>query len=190
MQLPLQITFRNMDPSPAIEAAIRDRAEKLERFFDRIISGRVVVEAPHRHKHKGKLYNVRIDFRVPSSEIAVTHSGPQNHAHEDVYVAIRDSFDAARRLLEDHARTWRGDTKQHEVPVHGKVARLFPHEGYGFIDTPQGEIYFHKNSVAEGDFDKLEAGAEVRLVVAERESAHGAQASTVVVLGKHHLVGR
>jgi len=116
MQLPLQITFRNMDPSPSVEAAIRDRAEKLERFFDRVISGRVVVEAPHRHKHRGKLYNVRIELKVPSGEIAVTHDGAQDHAHEDVYVAVRDSFDAARRLLEDHARTARGEVKTHAVP--------------------------------------------------------------------------
>lgn len=188
MQLPLQIVFRDMDPSPAVEAAIRDRAEKLDRFFGRVVSCRVVIEAPHRHKHKGKLYQVRVELNVPRGDIAVTHSGPQNHAHEDVYVAVRDAFDAARRLLEDHARRLRDDTKKHAKPLHGKIARLFPDEGYGFVDTPDGEVYFHRNSIAGASFDKLKVGAEVRLVVAEGESAKGPQASTVTPIGKHHIV--
>ncbi|MCE2510461.1 MAG: ribosome-associated translation inhibitor RaiA [Alphaproteobacteria bacterium] len=104
METPLQISFRNMDPSEAVEANVREKASKLERFFDRITSCRVVIEAPHRHHHKGKLYNVRIDLTVPGKELVVTHSGPGNHAHEDVYVAIRDAFGAAARQLEDHAR--------------------------------------------------------------------------------------
>ncbi len=189
MQLPLQITFRHMDSSPAVEAAIRKRAEKLDRFSDRIMACRVVVEAPHQHQRKGKLYSVRIDLSVPGEEIPVTHEGPENHAHEDIYVAIRDAFNSASRLLEDHVRRFRGDVKAHEAPLHGKVVRLFPYEGYGFIETSDHrEIYFHKNSVANSGFDKLETGAEVRLVLAEGESAQGPQATTVMPLGKHHIV--
>jgi ribosomal subunit interface protein len=189
MRLPLQITFRGMDPSPAVEAAIRERAERLDRFFGRIMSCHVVVEAPHRHSRKGKLYSVRIDMKVPRGEIAVSRNGPKDHAHEDVYVAIRDAFDAARRRLEDHARTARGAVKAHAAPLHGKVVRLFPEEGYGFIETPDaGEIYFHRNSVTGTGFGKLKVGAEVRLALAEAESPHGAQASTVTPIGKHHVV--
>ncbi len=188
MQLPLQITFRHMDSSEAVEAAIRKRAERLDRFSDRIMACRVVVEAPHQHQRKGKLYSIRIDLTVPGEEIPVTHSGPQNHAHEDIYVAIRDAFDTAGRLLEDHARRFRGAIKAHEVPLHGKVIRLFSYEGYGFIETSdQREIYFHKNSVTSPGFDRLEVGTEVRLVLAEDESAQGPQASTVTALGKHHI---
>ena len=62
MQIPLQISFRNMDPSPAVEAIIREKAAKLDRYFGRIVSCDVSVEAPHRHHHKGKLYKVRIDI--------------------------------------------------------------------------------------------------------------------------------
>jgi len=189
MQLPLQITFRHMDSSPAVEAAIRQHAEKLERFSDRIMACRVVVEAPHHHQRKGKLYSIRIDLTVPGEQIPVTHSGPQNHAHEDIYVAIRDAFNTAGRLLEDHVRKFRGDAKSHEAPLHGKIMRLFPYEGYGFIETSDNrEIYFHKNSVTNSGFDKLAVGNEVRLVVAEGESAQGPQASTVMPLGKHHIV--
>ncbi|MCC6468978.1 MAG: HPF/RaiA family ribosome-associated protein [Alphaproteobacteria bacterium] len=188
MEHALQIVFRGMDPSDAVEAAIRDRAEKLQAFFDRIVSCRVVVEAPHRHQQKGKLYAVKVELDIPGGNIAVTHSGPQDHAHEDVYVAVRDAFDAARRLLEDRIRRMRDDVKTHARPLHGKILRLFPGEGYGFVETPDGEVYFHRNSIVGARFDDLKVGGEVRLVVAEGESAKGPQASTVTPIGKHHIV--
>lgn len=74
-----------MEPSSAIEARIRERAERLERFHDHIIRCHVVVEAPHAHHREGNLYQVRLDIRVPGHELAVTHERPQDHAHEDVY---------------------------------------------------------------------------------------------------------
>lgn len=189
MQVPVQVSFRNMDPSEAVEDNVREKAAKLERYFDRIISCRVVVESPHRRRQKGKLYDVRIDIGVPGKEIVVNHVGPKNHAHEDVYVAVRDAFNAAARQLEDHARKVRGEIKAHEVPPHGTVARLFPYEGYGFVEMSDGrEIYFHQNSVVNGGFDQLEVGQEVRVVVAEGESAEGPQASTITPIGKHHLI--
>lgn len=116
MEIPVQLSFRNMDPSDAVEANIREKADKLERYFDRIISCRVVVEAPHRRHGKGKLYEVHIDVTVPGKELVVNHSGPKNHAHEDVYVAVRDAFNAMGRQLEDHARKVRGEVKTHTPP--------------------------------------------------------------------------
>jgi len=189
MQVPVQVTFRNMKPSDAVEANVREKAGKLERHFERVVSCRVVVEAPHRRQTKGKLYNVRIDIGVPGKEIVVNHAGPRNHAHEDVYVAIRDAFNAAARQLEDHARKIRGEVKSHAVPPHGRVARLFSSQGYGFIEMSDGrEVYFHENSVTDGSFAQLEIGHEVRVVVAYGESAEGPQASTVTPIGKHHLI--
>lgn len=183
MQIPLQINFRDMDPSPAVEARVREKAAQLERFHDRIVGCRIVIEERNRHQRKGKLYNVRIEIRVPGNDIFVGHVGPQDHAHEDMYVAIRDAFDAAIRRLEDHTRRRRGDVKTHDAPLHGKIVRLFP--DHGFIGIPDGqEVYFHMNSVAEGKFTDLEVGSEVRVVVVEGESAKGAQASTVVPIGK------
>jgi ribosome-associated translation inhibitor RaiA/cold shock CspA family protein len=188
MQLPLQITFRHMDPSPAIEARIRQRAEELDQFFDRITSCRVVVECSHKRQHQGKLFEVRVDLTVPGREIVVGRDPGANHAHEDAHVAVRDAFDAARRLLEDHARDRRGAVKSHAVPDHGRITRLLPDRDCGFILTAAGdEIYFHRNSVTGGAFDRLEIGAEVRFVAQHSESAEGLQASTVVPLGKHHL---
>ena len=109
MQIPLQITIRDVEHSEALETHIRGKVEKLEEFFKSIISCRVVVEMPHKHHHQGKQFNVRIDIGVPGSEIVVN----RDHA-EDVYVALRDAFDAAKRQLEDYARKIRGDVKTHE----------------------------------------------------------------------------
>jgi cold shock CspA family protein/ribosome-associated translation inhibitor RaiA len=188
MQLPLQITFRHMAPSPALEARIRQRAEELDQFFDRITSCRVVVEPANRRHQQGNLFEVHIDLTVPGREIAIGRDSGTNHAHEDAHVAVRDAFDSAKRLLEDHARRRRGEAKLHTVPDHGRVARLLPDRDCGFITTPEGnEIYFHRNSVAGGAFDKLAIGSEVRFVMQHSESAEGPQASTVVPLGKHHL---
>ncbi len=115
MQLPLQITFRKMDTSPSVEAHIRERAEALERHFERITACRVVVEQSTRRQRKGKLYHVRIDLTVPGREIVVKRDPSENHAHEDILVAVRDAFDAALRQLEDHARRARGDVKTREA---------------------------------------------------------------------------
>jgi len=188
MQLPLQITFRHMESSDAVTARIRERAGELERFFDRIISCRVVVECRHPRRQQGNLFRVRIDLKVPGREITVGRDPAAHKAHEDIYVAIRDAFDAARRLLEDHVREARGDVKMHSVPDHGRIARLLPEQNCGFILSADGnEIYFHRNSVTNGGFGKLAVGDEVRFVAQHSESADGPQASTVVPLGKHHL---
>ena len=105
MDLPLELSFRNMDSSDAVAARVRERVEKLEQYFGRINSCRVVVEAPHRRHHKGKIFHVRIEIGVPGrAPLVVSRDPGQAHAHEDVYVAIRDAFGAAARQLEDHAR--------------------------------------------------------------------------------------
>jgi len=111
MQIPLQISFRNMDPSPAVEAVVREKAAKLDRYFERIVSCNVTIEAPHRRHHKGKLYKVRVDVGMPGKKDVHVNEGAKNQAHEDVYVAIRDAFDAAARRVEDQARKLRGDVK-------------------------------------------------------------------------------
>jgi ribosomal subunit interface protein len=188
MRLPLEVTFRNMDPSPAIEARIREKASKLDAFCEDIMGCRVVVEAPHRHRNKGNLYHVRVDVTVPEGELVASRDPAEHQAHEDVYVAIRDAFNATRRQLQDYQRRRRGQLKQHEAPPHGRIAQLYPADDYGRIETPDGRlVYFHRNSVVEGDFDKLTVGAEVRFV--EEQGDSGPQASTVRVVGKHHVVG-
>lgn len=183
----LQVTFRNIDASPAVEAKIRERARELEQFFDRIVSCRVVIEAPSRRRH-GDLFHIRVDLKIPGKEIVVKRDPPEHHAHEDIYVAVRDCFDAVRRQLEDHVRRRRGDVKAHDVPEHGRIASLIAEQDYGFIAAADGaEVYFHRNAVANGGFAKLRVGEEVRFSLHPGEGEKGPQASAVIPIGKHHL---
>jgi ribosomal subunit interface protein len=119
MPVPMQITFRDMEPSAAIEERIRERAAQLERFADRITHCHVVVQAPHHHHHQGVLYEVHVDLTVPGAHVVVNRQPTKKHAHEDIYVAVRDAFDAARRQLEDHVRRQRGDVKTHAPREEG-----------------------------------------------------------------------
>src|SRR3970040_1187674 len=104
MKLPLQVVFRNMEPSATIEAAVRERADKLDRFYEHIMSCRVVIELHHRHHHQGNIYHVRVDVKVPEAEIVASREPAEHLAHEDVYVPIRDAFNAGRRRLEGYIR--------------------------------------------------------------------------------------
>jgi cold shock CspA family protein/ribosome-associated translation inhibitor RaiA len=188
MKQPLQINFRDIPPSDAVEAKVRQKAEKLDEFYDQIMACRVMIEAPHGHHHKGRLYHVRIDLTVPNDELIINRDPKDHHAHEDVYVAIRDAFKAARRKLQDYARIQRGDVKNHEVPSHGIISEMIPVEDFGRIETSDGrDIYFHRNSFFDGDFDSLETGDKVRFV--EEAGDKGPQASTVYLIGKHNIVG-
>lgn len=177
MKLEVQVTFRDMEPSRGVEQAIREKAAKLDQFHDRITGCRVVVAAPHRHHHKGRLYNVRIDMTVPGGELVVNRDNSQAAAHHDVHVAVRDAFNAAKRQLQDYARRRRGEVKTHPPGDSARVSKLFSAKGYGFIETSDGrEIYFHENSVVEG-FQHLTLGTRVRFT--EEEGRKGPQASTV-----------
>lgn len=104
MQTPLQISFHGIAHSDAVYDVIREKAGKLERYYDRIVSCRVVLELSGRHRRKGKQYAVRIDLKVPGGEIAVT-----GEHDKDFQIALRDAFDAAGRRIEDYARIQRGD---------------------------------------------------------------------------------
>lgn len=112
MKLPLQIVFRDFPQSEAVEAAIREKAEKLEQFFDRIMGCRVTAGLVQKHPHQGRLHYVRIDLTVPGAELVVNRDKA-----EDIYVAIRDAFDHARRQLEDYASKRRGEVKNHRATV-------------------------------------------------------------------------
>lgn len=187
MKLPLQINFRNMEGSDAMRNNIEERAGKLDQFCDQIMSCRVMVEAQHRHRQAGNIYHVRIDITVPGKELVVSREPHEHHSHTDAYVAIRDAFNAARRQLENYAKQRRREVKSHAATPYGRVSQLFIEEGYGRIETPDNrDIYFNRNSLLSGDFEKLTVGSEVSF--AEEQGEHGPQASTVRIVGKHHYV--
>jgi ribosomal subunit interface protein len=178
----VQITFRNMTPSPAVAADVREHAASLDRYHTRISACRVVIEAPHRHQRKGMRFHIRIDVTVPGAELVASRES-DDPAHEDVYVAIRDAFDALRRQLMDHAREIRHDVKHHEPSeARGRVVRLLS-QGYGFISCDGRDVYFHENAVAAPGFVHLAVGDLVQFV--ETAGDKGPQASAVRSLTKH-----
>ena len=181
MEKPLQITVRGMEHSDALDAHIREKALKLEEFYPRMISCHVTVERPHGHHRQGNQYEVRIDVHLPGKAEVVIN---RQHA-EDVYVALRDAFNAAGRKLEEHLRLQRGDIKTHPIVGHGRVRRLFPDEGHGFIESAEGrELYFARENVVDPAFEQLAVGTEVQYI--EEMAQEGPQAKRVTA-GKHQF---
>jgi cold shock CspA family protein/ribosome-associated translation inhibitor RaiA len=187
MPIPLQIDFEGgLTASDALRARVEREVAKLERFQSRILGCRVALIGRSGHRHHGDLFGVRLQISVSGGhDIAINRNPVADHAHEDPYVAIRDAFNAARRQLQDRHRRLEGKVKTHEPPPHGRVARLFPDEHYGFIATSDGrEIYFHENAVMDGGFRRMRPATEVRFT--EEDGEKGPQASTVHLLGKSH----
>ena len=190
MEIPVQVSFRHIEYSAAVATAIRKRAAKLEKFFNRIIAMRVVIEPSGRRQRQGRLYHLRIDMTVPGGEIVVRRDPSLRQSHENIYVAIRDAFDVARRQLEDYVRIhFHGKQKHRELPMHGVVKHILADGEGGFLLTQDGrDIFFHRNSVLNDGFDRLKTGDEVRF--SEEMGDKGPQATTVERVGKegHHLL--
>jgi cold shock CspA family protein/ribosome-associated translation inhibitor RaiA len=192
------ITFHNLDHSDTLEADIRERIDKLSRYFQPIMGCRVLVELAQRHE-RGNRYHVRIDLTVPGDEIVVAHDASLHATGKDIaaqettpraephpeakhaFVAVREAFDIARRQLQDYARLQRGSVKTTAQQPRGRVAQLFPVDEYGYIEAEDGhEVYFQKSSVLESAFGRLAVGSAVSFV--EEAGDKGPQASTVKFL--------
>lgn len=203
--MPTRVTFRGLAHSDALEADIRERIAWLEQFYVGIVGCRVLVEMPHRHRHDGRHFHVRIEVTVPGGAPLVVSHEPSLHAalkdveeaahrketeiesvHRYARVAVHQAFDAARRRLQDFAREQRGAVKTHELPAHGEIAEISKVDGHGFIQADGRQIYFSRASVLDGAFKELVVGTPVAFV--EEQGEKGPQASTVRVLGKHHYV--
>jgi ribosomal subunit interface protein len=191
MEVPLEIAFVNMEPSEFVEQRVREKVARLERFSTRMTSCRVAVEVPHRQHAKGNLYHVRIEMRVPGKELVISRAPGDIGAHTDVYVAIQDAFEAAERQLRQDAEKRQDAVKAPAASgaLQGRITRLFPGPGHGFIATTDGrEIFFHRNAVFDADFDALEEGQTVELVLIHGESPMGPQATTVRPVGAMQFV--
>ena len=168
MDVPAEIVFHNMPSSPALEAEIRDRIEKLDRLYEHLVGCRVSVEQLHRRHQTGNLYDVHIDMRVPGDEIVVSrepHRAREKFMDADAGVAVRSAFKAAERRLVDYKRKQRGEVKPHDAFFAGRVSQLYPAEDHGFLLTHEGtQLYFHRNSLVQRDFAELKVGDRVHFV--------------------------
>jgi ribosome-associated translation inhibitor RaiA/cold shock CspA family protein len=170
VETPLQITFHNIEPSPAVEADIRERVEKLEQKCERLVGCRVAVEARHKQHRQVNVYECHIDLRVPTGEIVVSNQPrrvKENYANPDVYVSIREAFAIAERKLKRFKQRLGGEVKRHPPLFQGEVVELNLAEGFGFIITHEGtRLYFHRNSLMNEDFNRLEPGTAVHFIEA------------------------
>ena len=180
MKQPLQIQFLGMEPSEAVESAVRAKAAKLDQFCPDIMSCRVSIEHLHKHQHQGRPFAVRIDMTVPGRELTIGRV-----QDEDVYVALRDAFDGMKRQLEGAVQRSRGHEKVHTPPLHGEVVRVDDEGRWGFIRTPDGDEYwFGHDNVAGVPFEHVEVGTQVQFL--PELAAQGRQAKRVSV-GKHQF---
>ncbi len=183
MEVPLELSFRNVERKPELVALIEEKVAKLEQVCGHLTSCRVAVEKPQAHQATGSPYRVRLDIQVPPGhEIVVSREAGQGELHEPVEVVVRRAFDAARRRLTDTIERQRGEVKSHpKQEPEAFITKLFRDEGYGFIRTSAGrEIYFHRNSLPQDEFEKLTVGTPV--AYAEGEADEGPQATTLRVI--------
>lgn len=163
MQIPLELSYRHLEPSASIDSFIRERVDRLDRPAARLTSCRVMCEMPHRSQNRGNLYHIRIDLTLPGGEIVVDRNPPAHQAHEELGQAVGEAFDEAERRLNRFLDLQRGDVKRREASPRGHVVELFPGEGYGFLESSDGmRVYFHENSVLRGGFGGLDLGSEVK----------------------------
>jgi len=183
MQVPLEISFKDIANTTEIEDLIRSQAAKLERVCSYITSCRVAVEKRQEHQRTGNPYRVRIDLTVPPGhELVVRREPTQGDMHDPLEVVIKRAFNSASRQLQKLVRRQQGEVKTHpEQQATAIVHSLFPDKGYGFIRTvdTQEDIYFHRNSVLHNGFDYLKIGMGVRYTAEVGEK--GLQATSVQV---------
>ena len=187
MQRPLEIAFRDLDPSDFIRNLVEERVDRLERFHPHIIGCRVVVEAPHRSAegHNPPI-GISVEVDVPSRpRIVAKDAEPQRAMKGDHLAAINRAFEAIERQLDELKDKQRGEVKHHEnAGQTGSVVRLFPEHGYGFIELAGGpELHFTRTALADGGFDQLKVGTMVQVTQAAAEGPMGPQASFVGMLG-------
>jgi ribosome-associated translation inhibitor RaiA/cold shock CspA family protein len=188
MQRPLQVTFKGMKSSPALEALIRERVEHLERLYPRIIGCRVVVEVPHRKSETAKVpIAVAVEMEIPGRGLVIGKDDEERReTKQDHTAALNNAFHAVERQLEKVSDIQSHDAKPHEnAGQSGMVVRLFAEQNYGFIEIDNSpELYFTRNAVVSGDFDELQVGMMVQVTLANEEGPMGPQASSVRLLDR------
>jgi ribosome-associated translation inhibitor RaiA len=184
MQTPIEIAFQNVEPSDAIKRLIEEKAAHLETFYDGITSCHVYVRGPQSSQRTGGLYEVTVEVRVPGAEIVARRDRQDAAEHEHLRVVVRDAFAAVAAELKRWKAQRRGEVKTHDGPLQGKVVEIRHDEDYGqILATDHRLVYFHRNSVVDGDFDAIRPKDPVELVVRTDESPIGPQASTVRPIG-------
>ncbi|MBV9860605.1 MAG: HPF/RaiA family ribosome-associated protein [Alphaproteobacteria bacterium] len=168
MDTPLEIVFHNLSTSEAVEAEIRERVQKLDKIYDHLVGCRVSVELLHRQHQTGNVFDVHVEMKVPGDTLVVSrepHRAHEKYVQPTLQTSLRDAFKAAERQLLEFKRRQSGEVKPHDEAFAGQVSQLYPREDHGFILTHEGtQLYFHRNSLLDGNFDRLQRGDKVHFV--------------------------
>jgi ribosome-associated translation inhibitor RaiA/cold shock CspA family protein len=173
MQVPVEIAFHNIESLPWAEEEIRTRIKKLEKIYDRLTSCRVRVDQRNRNPTGTIPPVVRIEMGIPGRKDLVVSHEPDHLQRKFQAPDLRNAIHEAFRIAEDrlvelkNQRQGRTREPQHDAENQflGQIAELRPEGEFGFLLTKEGGLlYFHRNSLLSGDFDRLRQGDEVYYV--------------------------
>lgn len=184
MQIPPEVIFHDVDRSQWVEDYVLERVQRLEKFADGITSCRVSLTQEQASHQKGNRYSVMVEVRMPPGhDLAAKKAKVIHDMPTQLPALINLAFGAIERQLKKTAQLRRYDEKRHDGQPHGIVEKLFD-EGYGFLREvgDDRQVYFHRNSVLHGDFERLAVGTEVRFTPQDGEN--GPQASSVQIVAK------
>jgi len=174
MQVPLEIRYHQLDPSPALDEEIRAHVDKLERLYPRLTACRVAVECLHHQHQTGNIIEVHIELSVPGRTLVVSrepHKAQQEFAHPDVRASVKQAFKAAERQLKNYKEQQKGEVKNHPTPMYATITQLVPEEDHGFLMTTTGALlYFNRTSCMTEDFDSLRYGDAVHYIQVEGDN--------------------
>jgi ribosome-associated translation inhibitor RaiA len=174
-----RITWRNVEPMPAIAERVRQRARSLEKFHDRIEGCDVMVEAPQKPRRSGRIFHVRVNLHVPGPDLSTDVRVAQGSARDDATLAVNRAFSAMEKRLKAQKRRMTGHgEKRHDPVLHGVIETFEPELGWGMLRADDGrEVYFEKDSLTAGDWGALARGQRLRF--RERAGARGPFATGV-----------
>ncbi|MGR3321811.1 MAG: HPF/RaiA family ribosome-associated protein [Pseudooceanicola sp.] len=188
MQIDPIISFRNMDPSPAVEEVVARRIAVLERLSDRITGCEVTLDAPQKRKVHGRVFRVRLNLHVPGPDLTVEREVAQGSARDDLVLAVNRAFSAAEKQIKRQKKTMgRVEVKHHPPVLHGEITQIEPELGHGWLRADDGrEVYFQRDAMTADDWDRLERGTRLRFREEQGDKGPFATGVTLAEKGNGH----
>jgi ribosome-associated translation inhibitor RaiA/cold shock CspA family protein len=183
MQIEPIISYHNVDHSPAVDSLVHRRIEMLERRDSRIIGCETTIDAPQKRKRHGRVFRVRLNLRLPGSDLSISRETAEGNAQEDLLLAVNRAFSAAEKALKKRKKKLSGIEVKHHPPVlHGEIVEFEPQLGYGWVRADDGRrVYFQRDSLTSDNWGHLDKGTRLRF--REREGEKGAYAASVTIAG-------
>lgn len=164
MQVPPVISYRNIDPSPAVSEIVGRRIAVLERIDDRITGCEVTLDAPQKRKLHGRVFRAHLNLHMPGPDVSVSREVAQGSARDDLLLAVNRAFSAAEKHLKRRKKKMGAIEVKHHPPVlHGVISLIEPELGYGYVRADDGrEVYFQRDGFTTDVWDDLKTGDRLR----------------------------